>query len=599
MAAPCSNLERVIHFLLDVCQRCEAKRSATEKTCQDYRVLLRPWPPKVDPKKKRAKQQSASDAVSKSVLQKELGQQEAEELALLDAMLHRAQKAREVQAKNEVKAKKNKTLPTKPLTKLSSSDVLSAEKAENCVLNNKPPIGSSHVATISKRTLDRLLVDTKLQRTGASSDKRTGSAASKKPTSTNKHRAPQYKNTVIKQHYKTSSSEIGKYQSKMQPATQRLPSSRSNSAEQGAAAVKRSGSLDRPEHAVCEGPQRSRSGSLTDDSGCVIQSNSVALKDSATTDVCDLVEHLQIKENQSSAPCQIDSASSGCQGDYADKDDVGEEKEDEPFTLLKDGSNLSFPVRFKKVHSANRKLKEKAASVLKKPVKKVASNHFIDRLETDFQAGSVSLSEEELVRRVDGLKSEYEHLVQITNMVLVNMNKLSEQSPWQELYQTKFLIGEIKARYYEMQEEIQHLIIGEQQLINGCPCGDCTYVQQHMNELYQKHTQHLLVPPKNFNESAIKPQNGKIVRESTEYLLYNNVEQLKKIITLEHDIVVLQLQIQLEKLVAEEVLPILQELNPNDTSYIPFYRSVYSLLHNGGRVFPAMIKDTIEEEDED
>ena len=47
------------------------------------------------------------------------------------------------------------------------------------------------------------------------------------------------------------------------------------------------------------------------------------------------------------------------------------------------------------------------------------------------------------------------------------------------------------------------------------------------------------------------------------------------------------------QLIGEEILPILEGLDPSDSNFVSFYRSIYGVLCHGGQLYPAVITDNI------
>ena len=47
------------------------------------------------------------------------------------------------------------------------------------------------------------------------------------------------------------------------------------------------------------------------------------------------------------------------------------------------------------------------------------------------------------------------------------------------------------------------------------------------------------------------------------------------------------------QLIGAEILPIIEVLNPSDTNFVPFYRSVFGLLCHCGQLYPSVITDNV------
>ncbi|XP_067859736.1 tubulin epsilon and delta complex protein 2 isoform X2 [Heptranchias perlo] len=78
-------------------------------------------------------------------------------------------------------------------------------------------------------------------------------------------------------------------------------------------------------------------------------------------------------------------------------------------------------------------------------------------------------------------------------------------------------------------------------------------------------------------------------------LFYSSLQELKEMEALRFHVQTLQRQIQIQKAMAEELLPVLFSSEPPEQSLYHLYRAVYSQVCEGGEKFPALVVDNIPE----
>jgi len=72
---------------------------------------------------------------------------------------------------------------------------------------------------------------------------------------------------------------------------------------------------------------------------------------------------------------------------------------------------------------------------------------------------------------------------------------------------------------------------------------------------------------------------------------YSSVKELHELFRLHHEVQLLSLQLHMKQLAGEKLLPLLENMDPLDSSFVPLYRVTHGLLCDGGKVFPAMVLD--------
>ncbi|XP_073218993.1 tubulin epsilon and delta complex protein 2 isoform X2 [Lepidochelys kempii] len=80
---------------------------------------------------------------------------------------------------------------------------------------------------------------------------------------------------------------------------------------------------------------------------------------------------------------------------------------------------------------------------------------------------------------------------------------------------------------------------------------------------------------------------------ATPLLFYSSCQELRDMATLKLQVVMLRQQIDIQKVLIAELLPILESRLPCDDSPSPLYRAVYTQLCEGGERFPVLMNDEL------
>jgi len=86
--------------------------------------------------------------------------------------------------------------------------------------------------------------------------------------------------------------------------------------------------------------------------------------------------------------------------------------------------------------------------------------HFVERLEAEFDVGNVSTHKKTL-DKANGLLEDHEKLVMLTNAVVTRSYNLKDDSSWQEVYKCYRLWQIVLSKLNELQRRTQQLLQGK------------------------------------------------------------------------------------------------------------------------------------------
>ncbi|XP_072030281.1 uncharacterized protein [Amphiura filiformis] len=646
MAAPCENFDRVNEFIEEVCQNVEDNCQLSHLICLDSHKLLQPWPSKVtnddtielnldsNNREVVTDSQRANDREGNKTDDAVLSAEEAKALAEVDDILSKAQEARKLQAKlTRTTAKKART-HTSQSTKQSKPQHYEAEEPSS----NSPPTLSSDCnhteidsdpVVITESKLQSLLSHTTTKpstsafRNQAAPKIRknlSGKGASKTSASSRGVVKVPRPTSAAKMQYKTSSSEIGKHNVNRKP-----PSGSTNRTLQRHKDQTSSEKLK---------PSGNRSQSVERrpfDAKKLTRSQSEERRPkvkSSEREVKSAESKLRQQDVQLKRPCRndLDNAIVGMV-EGTDRlrigDSGGRRKQDEQlvgsspsFLLRKDGSTLTVPAKLRKLHSSAEKLREKLSSTSSLEVKSNSvENHFKTRLEAKFShEEAVSLRDLEV--RLQQLHSECSQLCFVARELQKLATNITGICTWQEIYRTKAMLHTITIRYNELQQEIQQLRKVEKSLLSqskqkapqrssshkrnlSLPLPTSSWIPSHTEK---KNYRHMISPTSDGAEGASSGCSS-ILPSSTgsasSVMQYNRAKDLKRLTALQYQAQFVMWQMDLEKLIADDILPLLKDMDPTDAEFIPLYRTIYGLLCQSAEAYPALVRDNIGDSDEE
>ncbi|XP_033117208.1 kinesin-related protein 1-like isoform X2 [Anneissia japonica] len=570
-------LSRVLEQLVDIYGAIREKKAIESAVIKDCKTLLKPWPRN---KKKIKKVQDDTQEVVKDQ-EKGKGKEDMEALILseVELMLAKAQNARDVLAKTD----QGNEQKTKGIT---------ARKQESKTLRKEQGINNERVETHSEEQYrketsqsgSQLLQLPNTSTKSAVPNKKIKGAAtglSNKDSSIKiletelKHLNSKLSKVKISSsfsnHYSTSSSEIGKYSKR--------PSSEVTSSCSRKSLLSKSGNERRRVSAANTSKQRRadekiRTGTTNTNKRLTIRGNKTAhnaqvlarkiMKSAPSRFQVGNEESSRCKsagaddvKKKSCKPSKGFSSSLGNatvknESDSQDDEllDVDEEGDEPPFLLKTDGTKLSFPLHFQRLYNTQEVLINKVSEVFSGSKPTTACQHFLERVNSKLLGrteASFSLYEHDM--RYQKLKQEYEQLISTADQQLLAFHQVSlDKSSWQDLYQIKMYMELIYNRSQQLLTEIQDF-------------------------------------EKNIIED-IYPQ-----RLSPVKIEYSNLHELQRLVVLQLEVQALEVEHQIQKLLSEEMLPILAAMDKEDPGFMQCYRSLYGLLCYSGEHFPTIIVD--------
>ncbi|XP_074053533.1 tubulin epsilon and delta complex protein 2 isoform X2 [Macrotis lagotis] len=247
----------------------------------------------------------------------------------------------------------------------------------------------------------------------------------------------------------------------------------------------------------------------------------------------------------------------------------------EAFTLKENGTQLKLPLLYKKIASRNSSLwtqVQHSQSCVDADVA-AAKACFLERMKMTFDlpGPAVSLAE---------IQEEVNHLDQACHILT------------QHLEETLDMHGEADAASLSCEQEYHRLVTLE---------GLQAIVEQHLlrlRELREAEEHWLGSRPVNRSTwGSVQCLRGKgssrfsSIPLSQSHLVYSSVQELQTMTNLRLRVAVLKQQIHLEKVLMEELLPLVRSENSADPTQLSLYRAIHSQLCEAGERFSILVRD--------
>ncbi|XP_041063246.1 tubulin epsilon and delta complex protein 2 isoform X1 [Carcharodon carcharias] len=232
------------------------------------------------------------------------------------------------------------------------------------------------------------------------------------------------------------------------------------------------------------------------------------------------------------------------------------------FTLQESGSTLKLPLEWRKQQSRNARLWGKVSMSETDEIQEKAS--FMQRIQSAFHSQLPTSSYGQIEERLGNIRELYKCIEQYvcTDPLLNSSGPLS----WQHEYENLQTLERCQDTVASLIHQIQQLADAEAFWVKFGSCWRLSFKTC-----------------KSFGS------------ERAPLLFYSSLQELKEMEALRFQVQTLQRQIQIQKAMAEELLPILSSSNPPEQSTYHLYRAVYSQLCEGGEQFPALVLDNIPE----
>ncbi|KAJ7362151.1 hypothetical protein OS493_013242 [Desmophyllum pertusum] len=259
-----------------------------------------------------------------------------------------------------------------------------------------------------------------------------------------------------------------------------------------------------------------------------------------------------------------------------------------------------LPGKYRKLKSTSTWLYSELRKIIEKDGKPSPCQHFVERLEAGFDVGNIS-SRNEIQDKANGLLEEHEQLSTLTDAVVIRSCSLRDDAQWQEVYKCYRHWQIVLSKFNELQRRTQKLLEAQEQLTKCCPCGNCgAFDRDHPRDTSasvregRKEGCVLLsrwLPDEIEHYSSVELCEGLNQQYGTVDFTYSSVKELRELVQLHHEVQLLCLQLHVKQLAGEKLLPLLEKLDPSDSAFVPLYRVTHGLLCGSGKVFPAMVLD--------
>ncbi|XP_048465786.1 uncharacterized protein LOC109924040 isoform X2 [Rhincodon typus] len=231
------------------------------------------------------------------------------------------------------------------------------------------------------------------------------------------------------------------------------------------------------------------------------------------------------------------------------------------FTLQGSGSTLKLPLEWRKQQCRNARLWGQVSTSQTDEIQKAS---FMQRIQSAFHSQLPPVSYAQIEEQLDNVRELYKCIDQYirTDPLLNSSGPLSCQREHESLQ----MLERCQDTVSSLIQQIEQLMAAETFWMKF---GDCWTV--------------------NFKKCKC------FGSKSAPLLFYSTLQELKEMEALRFQVRTLQRQIQIQKAMAEELLPILFSSMPSEQSIYHLYRAVYSQLCEGGEQFPALVRDNIPE----
>ncbi|KAL4240129.1 hypothetical protein ACF0H5_000923 [Mactra antiquata] len=618
--------ERMEH-LAEFYTRIEEQKLKHEKLIQGIRHLFKPWP--IAEQESNTNSQNNTQVNGKNTLNVAEDKQvpaltsaEQESLMLVDKMLMKAEKARNIQKKLEEPRKSYLKGVSNRETKLDNATSVRKSQNENDMLGCESKISPRSEKTESDKEIDE---NSKLKpfsknHTSASKSGRHVSNRAKPETLGSKSATSSATNKTSASRLYTNSRVSSN--SKLSQRPQSASSHKANIPVHASAPFKTDPNLGnsklRTTYSATNAKTFSKSRGATNSARGRGRANvnQVRISTKASTHSSSVTQPskgstLQSEEISSTA-CKenknIDSNNSG-DGYVQTNKEVGSEKienkaseisnsprdtdtnvpttnsvktqliEKKGFDLSKDGATLTIPGKLKKLLHHNQKLRQKLNTLnLKKKVDcpdtaeqytLMVEQFFCDKEEQYIQHEG---------RKAQQILHTYTYLTSLLDSL--NLEKLTVDTHPEDIYRCKKIMEYILIKYQETEELLHTINFGKLSTISTFRGSkEQTTPVSTVDHSYLWYTRNL--------PAGRPPQYG---------YKYSSYKQLERYTDIMYQLQLTQLQIDVMDTVARLLLPLLKSLDPASSEYVQVLRASYSLLSVNHHCIPVIVKDTIQDE---
>ena len=125
-----------------------------------------------------------------------------------------------------------------------------------------------------------------------------------------------------------------------------------------------------------------------------------------------------------------------------------------------EGAECTLPAKYRKLKSTSTRLYSELRKIVEKDDKPWPCEHFVERLEAEFDVGNVS-TQRETQDNVIRLLEDHEKLSMLTSAVVTRSYNLKDDSSWQEVYKCYRHWQIVLSKFNELQRRTQQLLQGK------------------------------------------------------------------------------------------------------------------------------------------
>ncbi|KAJ7362077.1 hypothetical protein OS493_013167 [Desmophyllum pertusum] len=603
---------------------CLQRRNEIECCVQQCRTLLKPWPlkSKIDKKDEQHTEstvtQDGEPIIGETEAESKAKEAEKQDMAALEVLLAKAQKAREIQTKMDeaaAKANQKKKISKKPLPVTTKPPLKQPVQhiAKQSLPKAAKPV-SKQPAPVRKPAPQKPAIKS----TYSSSYGRPSSAKSLMRPSGSRGSAKMYLDSVLKKgtHSKTISREQGHIPSRtgagpsgkvteLQRSTTPARLSVTRKEKDNDTRTHTEQSCHDSQIALSSEKDFTASDELLEKANSVNKSTECSGESQVSQLQVDNAKQLALNDGVNKPlgvtgiPCQSSGLGNLDNQSKTEEINILQECKKESLDPFSVDAEFVLPGKYHKLKSTSTRLYSELRKIIEKDGKPSPCQHFVERLEAGFDVGNIS-TRNEIQDKANGLLEEHEQLSTLTDAVVIRSCSLRDDASWQEVYKCYRHWQIVLSKFNELQRRTQRILEVQEQLTKCCPCGNCgTFDRDHPRDTSSVREGRregcvLLsrwLPDEFEHYSSVELCEGLDQQYGTVDFTYSSVKELHELVQLHHEVQLLCLQLHVKQLAAEKLLPLLEKLDPSDSAFVPLYRVTHGLLCGGGKVFPAMVLD--------
>ncbi|KAM7151301.1 tubulin epsilon and delta complex protein 2 isoform 4-T4 [Macrochelys suwanniensis] len=241
------------------------------------------------------------------------------------------------------------------------------------------------------------------------------------------------------------------------------------------------------------------------------------------------------------------------------------------FTLQEKGSLLKLPLPYRKAYSRNSRLWEKCHLCQSSSATAAARSRFLERMQATFCSSAPAFSPAEIEEEMIVLRDAHSLLSQYMEA------ETTGHPTWEREYECLLTLEGLQDAASQCLHKLQLLRAAAESQMVVHP-ADCVHSVET-------------------SPADCAPLRGRRCGDTgvlaTPLLFYSSFQELRDMATLKLLVVMLHQQIDIQKVLIAELLPILESWLPRDDSPSHLYRAVYTQLCEGGERFPVLMNDEL------